>query len=1057
VERPCRREIATRAREIPTGDNGVVSTPALVGREEPLGRLARALEETLAGIGRLVLISGEPGVGKTRLALELLARAGRRGAGTAVGACWDGAGAPGLWPWVQILRSLRGSLDAEDRATQPDDGALGRLLDAGEPVAPAEFHLFDAALQLLTRACDAHPVVVLLDDLQWADPASVAMVAFLHRHAVHLPFLMVGTYRADEVARPDHPLREPLADLAQKAVTIPLTGLDNDGIRQVREQLGAPTSTGEAEHLRRLTGGNPFFVIESVAFTDPAESLGVRRAVDRRVDALGDRERQVLSVASLIGREAADPLLRAVVGADVDAALAAIERAGLMRSGPGEHAFVHDLVRETMRDRLPPDERRAGYAAIVDAADMPDLRACLLPAQLAWLATQAVPDIAPERAAGFLQAAAGDASARLTHEEAGRHLERAAELSVDPAERARLTLESGHAYERAGALTSARERYSTLLADDAPETRARALLGLHRIGDAAAVGDPSDAVRQLDGIDDELRTTADVALRAQVLAARSRSRTHLLGDDRSGSTAMAADALGLARSAGDEATLAACLLAYHDAVWEPGTEDQRRTLSDELAALGRRRSDPSMEAQGLLLRMVAEIESGDPAYLATHRRFDAVAEASRSPRLQFVAASRRGTIAALHAELPLALAEIDAARAVGERIGEPDAVGVWCDQRWQVARHAGDIDTIAELLATLRATGDPHWMVYEAMVAADQGDADRARWVKPAVAELGERWPRWAARLWDTFNVDLAILERDDAAISEHLRRMEPDAGHWAVLGGGVIVHGPVCLRLGRLEAARGNWARAEEWAAAAEAAAARLDAWLWRLEAQADRLAAQSELGALDEADLATAIAAARDRGLVPVVERLQVLAPPPPTRPPHVFRRDHDVWTLAFDGVEIRIPDAKGLRDMHALLAHPHVEIPAARLATDLFVSADAPPVLDARAKEDYRRRLDALAHELDRADRRGDAGRAETLEKERQALLDELRRAAGLGGRDRSMHSDRERIRKTVTARIRDTLRRLDDRHPALAAHLRASVRTGAACVYAPAEPVSWDLGR
>ncbi|HKE73138.1 MAG TPA: hypothetical protein VKB57_05965, partial [Acidimicrobiales bacterium] len=142
---------------------------------------------------------------------------------------------------------------------------------------------------------------------------------------------------------------------------------------------------------------------------------------------------------------------------------------------------------------------------------------------------------------------------------------------------------------------------------------------------------------------------------------------------------------------------------------------------------------------------------------------------------------------------------------------------------------------------------------------------------------------------------------------------------------------------------------------------------------------------------------------------------------------------------------------------LAHPHVEIPATKLATDVFVSADAPPVLDARAKEDYRRRLDALAHDLDRADRHGDAERAETLEKERQALLDELRRAAGLGGRDRSMDSDRERLRKTVTARIRDTLRRLDDRHPALAAHLRASVRTGTACVYAPAEPVSWDLGR
>jgi hypothetical protein len=90
------------------------------------------------------------------------------------------------------------------------------------------------------------------------------------------------------------------------------------------------------------------------------------------------------------------------------------------------------------------------------------------------------------------------------------------------------------------------------------------------------------------------------------------------------------------------------------------------------------------------------------------------------------------------------------------------------------------------------------------------------------------------------------------------------------------------------------------------------------------------------------------------------------------------------------------------------------------------------------------------------RRDARRAESLEKERQALLDELRQAAGLGGRDRGLNDQRERLRKTVIARIRDSLRRLDDRHPPLAAQLRASVRTGAVCVYAPVESVSWDLG-
>jgi hypothetical protein len=938
----------------------------------------------------------------------------------------------------------------------PGQDTLARLLDTDKHSSPAEFHLFEATLQLLAQVCVERPLVVFLDDLQWADPSSLSLVDFLHRHAVHVPLLVVGTYRADEVARPDHPQRWAIADLAEKALAVPLAGLDNDAIRQLRDSLGMPTSAAGAEQLRRLTGGNPFFVIESVAFSDPGESLGVRRAVDRRVDALGEMERRVLTVASVIGPEVPDSLVHAVVGGGSEAALRAIGDSGLMRREHEQHVFVHDLVRESMRDRLSVGERRALYGSVVQAADSPVLAGCLLPAQLAWLATQAVPDIAPERAVRLLEAAADDASARLAHEAAGRHLAEAAGLTGDPDEWARLTLQSGHAYHRAGALALARDRYASLSEAADVGTRAQALLGLHRLGDPAAVGEPSDVVRQLDRVDAELRGTGDVALQAEVLAARSRSLAHLLAEDRSAAAAMAAEAVELARSGGDETTVASCLLAYHDAIWEPGTEDERRRLAEQLAATGRRLADPALEAQGLLLRMVAEIEMGDPRFVATQARFDALAEASRSPRLRFLAASRRGMVAALHADMTTALVDIDAARALGERIGEPDAVGMWCDQRWQVARHVGDGDTLAELVATLRGTGDPHWMVYDAMVAADLGDVQRARRLWPEIVALGQRWPRWAARLWDALNVTLAILDHDLSRIADLVDRLGKDAGHWAVLGGGVLVHGPVSLWLGRLEGARGNLESALSWSSHAEAAAQRLDAYLWLLEARADRLAVQHTMGTADSTEIASTVAWARGRGLMPIVERLAALTPTTPITTANVFRRDRDVWTLVFDGVEARLPDAKGLRDLRTLLASPHVEVSATSLATDAYVSTDTAPVLDARAKAVYRRRLDDLDRELDRAAIRGDIGRAETLEKERQALLDELRRAVGLGGRDRRINSDRERLRKTVTARIRDTMRRLDDRHPALATHLRASVHTGAVCVYAPPEPVSWDLG-
>jgi hypothetical protein len=617
-------------------------------------------------------------------------------------------------------------------------------------------------------------------------------------------------------------------------------------------------------------------------------------------------------------------------------------------------------------------------------------------------------------------------------------------------------LASGHAYQRAGALALARDRYSALLTSPMVETRARAALGLHRLGDPAAAAEPSGTAQLLDVIDADLAGASDIALRAEVMAARSRSHAHLLADDRSQAVPMAAEALRLARSTGEDATLASCLLAYHDAIWEPGTEEKRQATADELAVIGHRLADPVIEAQGLLLRMVAEIERGDPTYLTTHRLFDATARASRSPRLQYVAASRRGMIAALRADLPAALVEIDAARAVGARIGEPDAIGMWCDQRWQVARHSGDTETIIEVSATLREHGDPHWVLFEAMLGADTGDLDRVQRYGPDVDALGRRWPRWAARLWDTFSALLAILENDHARIAAMIARMERDADHWAVLGGGVLVDGPLTAWLGRLEAARENWERAELWSSRAEEAARRLDAQLWLAEARADRLAAQHAAGTVEPAELAGTIAAARERGLTPIVERLQALQSATPTQSANAFRRERDVWTLVFEGVEARMPDAKGLRDLHTLLANPRVDIPAGALATDRSVNADITPVLDARAKQAYRRRLDELDGELDRAALRGDSTRAENLERERQSLLDELRRAAGLGGRDRAINDERERMRKTVTARIRDALRRIDDRHPALAAHLRASVHTGAVCGYIPADPVNWDLG-
>ena len=166
-----------------------------------------------------------------------------------------------------------------------------------------------------------------------------------------------------------------------------------------------------------------------------------------------------------------------------------------------------------------------------------------------------------------------------------------------------------------------------------------------------------------------------------------------------------------------------------------------------------------------------------------------------------------------------------------------------------------------------------------------------------------------------------------------------------------------------------------------------------------------------------------------------------------------------LSYAGRRVSLPDAKGLHDLHALLGSAGTEVHVLDLlgpeAAATVGRTGADPVLDDQAKEQYRHRLDQLAEELESAERAGDADRAGRLEKERTALVHELAAATGLGGRDRRLGDASERARKTVGARVRDTLAKIDRVHPQLAAHLRSSLRMGTTCAYQPDEPVSWRL--
>ncbi|MBO0773775.1 MAG: ATPase, partial [Actinobacteria bacterium] len=195
-----------------------------------------------------------------------------------------------------------------------------------------------------------------------------------------------------------------------------------------------------------------------------------------------------------------------------------------------------------------------------------------------------------------------------------------------------------------------------------------------------------------------------------------------------------------------------------------------------------------------------------------------------------------------------------------------------------------------------------------------------------------------------------------------------------------------------------------------------------------------------------------------------------PAEASPAAVFRRETDVWQLAYQGREVRLRDSKGLRDIAILLARPGSAVAALDLAAvppggparpgrpepgELHQPADTGELLDPQARQAYRQRLRELAEEADQADAAADAGRSAKIAAEREFLVAALTEAYGLGGRVRRAGSPAERARTAVTARIKDAIRRIGAAHPALGRHLSRSVRTGTFCSYEPEQPVSWQL--
>ena len=527
------------------------------------------------------------------------------------------------------------------------------------------------------------------------------------------------------------------------------------------------------------------------------------------------------------------------------------------------------------------------------------------------------------------------------------------------------------------------------------------------------------------------RATAPVD-RARLATALA--RTWAYGGDFGRAAEFAAEAVATAESLQQPAVLADALDALLLVRWSPDDFDERRHLSARLDDTVAHVADPEVRLSAHLWRLTTAWECLDAVTVQRQlRALDLLAEESRLPRMAFYAAARRAMHALVVGDLEQADELHARTREFGEEAGEIDLLAVDHSLTAARARQTGDVDLMRAEAPAFEEFGTEHGVQSIASEGAvlwlEAGRPDDARRLLHQLVGAGLDT---VARDVDflltvTSLVHIAATLGDERQVVEDgLRLLEPYAGRGALNGGAVMFHGVVdeylyeaARTLGRDDMTRHRHA--------AESAYRRIGARWWE--------------------------------------RRLAAGAPTSPVAPAgtaHLRRDAAGTWTVGRDGATVNLPDLKGLHHLRALVQRPGVEVAALDLVAVAeghpgeTVASDAGAVIDAQALAAYRTRLRDIDAELDEAVAMADAGRTERLQAERDALLDEVKAATGLGDRRRTTGSTAERARVTVRKAIASAIARIEPHDAALARLLRDTVHTGGVCRYDPdpARPISWQ---
>lgn len=821
----------------PAGPEGQESGWPLFGRDDELRRLVLRLDRAEAGEAGFGVVTGEPGIGKSRLCAELAARARARGATVLVGRCSQDDGAPPLWPWELALRTL-GVGVPDDRVAGAGDGAGNRAGeragDSAGGVPGGEFAVWSRTARTVLDAARDDLVLVVLDDLHWSDTASLRVLRLLVEQAGTERLLLLATWR-DRPA-PTGALADAAEALARAhAERVELTGLDASSVAGILDAVGHRRPTArESDALRRRTDGNPFFLVEYARLAATRPDLGglldgeerpraVQEVLGRRIGRLPEPTRRALSAASVIGRRFDLTLLAETTGTDADDVLDLLEPAqvaGLVREEAVDtFVFEHALVRDTAYDAVSPTRRARGHAAVAGALESRDGHATEIARH--WLAA------GPAHAARAWRAAAAAGAVALrahAHPEAVSLFDAALQrLAEDPQAGARerydLLVQRAVA-ERWGArwsaltetvdqaVRAAGEIGDPVLAAQAATLTVRGALwqsarhsGVHE----HIVTALRDSLAVLPACDSPVRCRCLIGLAVELYYVSSVEERRALVDE----------GVAMAQRLADPDLLIDALSGAFNALWTPGHEAERLTYADESLALARERGDEHAEAVALTQQAIALGELGRPTemWAAYHR----AVEVAERLRLLYALVVLKSLVVPWHAmagrfeecrrlftEVVDHVGQADLSQAEEALAGVVGAMTLWDP----------DVGWSEESLAASAASPLPTESTL-AFILWRQGDEERARrWLTEHPVRLGDR--DWFSRLNWGLAAAVAACTGDRSLAAETYGLLAPYAGQACTAGSG-FASGPVDAYLALAASATGDLDRARRHADAAE------------------------------------------------------------------------------------------------------------------------------------------------------------------------------------------------------------------------------------------------